>query len=295
MITRLQGFKIPRLAILLLLLAPGSSLLAQSAPKPPEVTPTELPGTEAFIYRDGPQPMRLFVARPAGWKAGDRRPALVFFFGGGWTVGTPTNAVHWARTAAAHGYIGIAPDYRTKDRFGTPPQASVADARAALHWAQVHADELGLDPRRIAVGGNSAGGHVALWTALARVPPGSDPAESPLFKPAALVLFSTVSDTSPATGYTPQRFGADALALSPVDQLDATMPPVIAFHGDADKTVPVAQALALRDKLTAAGNTCELYLIPGGGHSFGNDAPEWRTKSRDLVLEFLKAQGLLPP
>lgn len=274
--------------------SPAPAPAAPTAPKPPETTPTELPGTEAFIYRDGAKPMRLFVAKPAGWKATDRRPALIFFFGGGWTTGTPANSVFWAQAAAELGLVGIAPDYRTKGRFDTPPQASVADSRAALHWVQEHAAELGLDPARIAVGGNSAGGHVALWTAITAPPPGSDPAESPRLKPAALILFSTVSDTSTATGYTPQRFGADTTALSPIDQLDATMPPVLAFHGDADKTVPLRQALALRDKLNAADNICELHIVPGGGHNFGNDVPEWRQKSRELVRDFLFRQGLVP-
>jgi acetyl esterase/lipase len=259
-----------------------------------EVTPVTFPDTEAFIYREGPQPMRLFVAKPTDWKATDRRPALVFFFGGGWTTGTPASSVSWARFAAELGLVGIAPDYRTKGRFDTPPQASVADARAALHWVQEHAAELGLDPARIAVGGNSAGGHVALWTAITAPPPGSDPAESPRTKPAALILFSAVSDTSSATGYTPQRFGADPTALSPVHQLDPAMPPVLAFHGDADKTVPLRQALALRDKLKVTGNICELHIVPGGGHNFGNDVPEWQQKSRDLFRDFLMAQGLVP-
>ncbi len=287
-LTRLQGFKIPRLVSALLL----CGLVARAAPAAPEATPTELPGAESFVYRDGPQPMRLFVVKPAGWKAGDKRPALVFFFGGGWTTGTPASSVFWAKFAAELGLVGIAPDYRTKGRFDTPPQAAVADARAALHWVQVHAAELGLDPARIAVGGNSAGGHVALWTAITSAPPGSSPGESPRAKPAALILFSAVSDTSAATGYTPQRFGADTTTLSPVHQLDAVMPPVLAFHGDADKTVPLRQALALRDRLNATGNTCELHIVPGGGHNFGNDVPEWQQKSRDLIRDFLFRQGL---
>jgi predicted esterase len=198
------------------------------------------------------------------------------------------------RFAAELGMVGIAPDYRTKGRHDVSPLGSVADSRAALRWVQDHAGELGLDPARIAVGGNSAGGHVALWTALAATPPGSDPAEAPRLKPAALILFSTVSDTSPKLGYTPKRFGADATALSPLDQLDANMPPVLAFHGDADKTVPLAQAIALRDKLMEGGNACELHIVPGGGHNFGNDVPEWREKSRELMIAFLKQQKLLP-
>ncbi|HQY06289.1 MAG TPA: alpha/beta hydrolase [Lacunisphaera sp.] len=273
------------------LLLPASALA--QAPKP-ETTPTEFPGAETFVYREGSVPMRLFVVKPAGWKAGDRRPALMFFFGGGWTTGTPQSSIFWARFAAELGMVGIAPDYRTKGRHDVSPLGSVADSRAALRWVQDHAGELGLDPARIAVGGNSAGGHVALWTALAATPPGSDPAEAPRLKPAALILFSTVSDTSPKLGYTPKRFGADATALSPLDQLDANMPPVLAFHGDADKTVPLAQAIALRDKLMEGGNACELHIVPGGGHNFGNDVPEWREKSRELMIAFLKQQKLLP-
>lgn len=260
----------------------------------PESTPSELPGAETFVYRDGqPEPRRLFVVKPDGWKIGDSRGALMFLFGGGWTTGTPASSIFWARWAADLGLVGIAPDYRTKGRNGTSPLASVADSRAALHWVQEHAEELGLDPTRIAVGGNSAGGHVALWTAITQAPPGSDESESPCIKPAALILFSTVSDTTPLTGYTPQRFGENTLALSPVHQLDARMPPVLAFHGDADKLVPLQQALALRDKLIASGNICELHIVPGGGHNFGNDVPEWQSKCQELMIEFLKRQGLV--
>jgi acetyl esterase len=257
----------------------------------PEITPTDLPGAEARIYREGSstaEALRLFVMKPSGWKEGDRRAALVFFFGGGWTTGTPANALTWAKFAADHGMVGIAPDYRTKGRANTSPLASVADSRAAVRWIQDHGKELGVDSACIVVGGNSAGGHVALWTAINAAPPGSSPNESPLLKPAALILFSTVSDTSLATGYTPQRFGDDASALSPVHQLDQRMPPTLAFHGDADKLVPLRQALTLRDAFKASGNVCELHIVPGGGHNFGNDVPEWNGKSRDLIVEFLQ-------
>ena len=270
----------------------GLGVLAFAQPAP-ETTPIELPGGETFVYRTKPVTVRLFVVKPAGWKAADKRPALVFFFGGGWTTGTPANSIFWARFAAEHGMVGIAPDYRTKGRNDVSPLFSVSDSRAALHWVEVHAAELGIDPARIVVGGNSAGGHVALWTATTQTPPGSDEKEAPKLKPAALILFSTVSDTSKETGYTPQRFGEHATDLSPVHQLDAKMPPVLAFHGDADKLVALRQAIALRDKLIAGGNVCELHIVPGGGHNFGTDVPEWQEKSRDLMIEFLKKQRLI--
>lgn len=267
---------------------------AAKKPTAAETTLTSLPGAEAFIYRPtDPEPLRLFVFKPKGWSANDRRPALVFFFGGGWTKGGPDHAAGWARYAASLGFVGIAPDYRTKNRFGTSPLASVADGRAALRWVEDHAGELGLDPTKIVVGGSSAGGHVALWTAIAPTPPGSDPAEAPAIKPCALVLLSAVSDTSPEKGYTPKRFGADATALSPVDQLDAQMPPMIVFHGAADRTVPYAQAEALHAKLVATGNACELVTVPGGDHNFSSQLPEWKNKSRTMIRAFLQKLRLV--
>jgi dipeptidyl aminopeptidase/acylaminoacyl peptidase len=71
------------------------------------------------------------------------------------------------------------------------------------------------------------------------------------------------------------------------------MPPVLAFHGDADKTVPFSQALALRDALNARGNKCDLVIVPGGDHNFTTQLPEWKEKSRARIEEFLAQQGLL--
>lgn len=286
-----------RLTLLLAtLVLPAATFAGGPAPATAsETTPVELPGAESHLYREDPiHPLRLFVIKPEGWRPDDRRPALVFFFGGGWTRGTPEKSIAWARFAASLGLIGIAPDYRTNRRHGTTPLVSVADGRAAVHWVQAHAALLGLDPARVVVGGNSAGGHVALWTAISPSPPGSSPAEAPLLKPRALILLSAVSDTSLLTGYTATRFGASATALSPVHQLDPTMPPILAFHGDADQVVPLAQALALRDRLVAAGNVCELHLVPGGGHNFSGDLPEWKAATRRIIREFLQQQTLLP-
>ena len=166
--------------------------------------------------------------------------------------------------------------------------------RAALRWVQDHADKLGIDSRRIVVGGSSSGGHVALWTAIEHTPPGSDANEAPRVKPFALILVSPVSDTSSASGYTPKRFGDKAEALSPVHQLDAKMPPVLVFHGDADTTVTNRQSIALRDKLVASSNVCELITVPGGSHGFQTQLPEWKEKSRAAIKEFLTKESILP-
>jgi acetyl esterase/lipase len=275
--------------------ASSKATSSESSTNGPVATPVSLPGAESYIYRDGkPDPMRLHVFKPKNWKPEDRRPTLVFFFGGGWTRGTPERSASYAKWAATLGMVGIAPDYRTRERFDTTPLESVADGRAALRWVQDHADKLGIDSQRIVVGGSSSGGHVALWTAIEHTPPGSATNEAPRIKPFALILVSPVSDTSSLSGYTPKRFGDKAEALSPVHQLDAKMPPVLVFHGDADTTVTNAQSIALRDKLVASSNVCELITVPGGNHGFQSQLPEWKDKSRDIMKEFLTKQGVLP-
>lgn len=297
------------IAATLVILAATATLFAQdeegtpkktSAAKPadtnaPAVTPVTITGAETFVYRDGkPDPLRLHVFKPKGWSKDDHRPALVFFFGGGWTKGTPERSASYAKWAATLGMVGVAPDYRTKERFGTSPLESVADGRAALRWVQDHAGELGIDTKKIVAGGSSSGGHVALWTAIEHTPPGSSTNEAPHAKPMALILVSPVSDTSVATGYTPKRFGSNAEALSPVHQLDAKMPPVLVFHGDGDLTVTNRQSIALEQKLLAGSNVCERINVPTGTHGFQTQLPEWKEKSRSIMKEFLTKQGVLP-
>jgi acetyl esterase len=277
-----------------LLIAAAIVSTAALGQAPREEAPKSIPGAEAHVFRQlDPEPLLLHVFKPAAWKAGDARPAFLFFFGGGWTTGTPEKSASWAKMAAGWGMVGVVADYRTKERFGTSPLESVADARAALRWLQDHAAKLGIDPRRIAVGGNSAGGHVAIWTGITQAPPGSAEAENPLFKPAVLVLNSAVTDTSAATGYTPVRFGENATALSPIHQLDRSMPPILAFHGDADATVPHRQAAALHARLIDTGNASELHTVPGGTHQLSRDTPGWEEKSRTLLREFFRKHGLI--
>lgn len=259
-------------------------------------TPASHPGAEAHVYRAlEPEPVRLHVHKPAGWAPGDRRPAVVWFFGGGFVRGTTAQSIGRARWAAQQGLVGIAPDYRTRERFGTTADASVADARLALRWIQDHAEELGIDPERIVVGGGSAGGHLALWTALSATPPRCDPEEAPRFRPAGLVLVSAVSNTTAGAGLRGgDRFGGTPEAFSPLHRLDDKLPPALMYHGDADLVVPHAQAVALDHAWTERGNQSRLVIVPGGGHNFSTEQPEWRARVQSEMGDFLRELGLLP-
>ena len=88
-----------------------------------------------------------------------------------------------------------------------------------------------------------------------------------------------------------KRFGPHIGEVSPLQYLDAKMPPVMMFHGDADPTVPYRIAVALHDRLAATSNLCEFTTIPGGGHGIG---PAWKDKSRTMIKDFLTEQKILP-
>jgi acetyl esterase/lipase len=281
-----------RVVVVLAIWLTGGAL-AQTAPstQPVEATPTSFPNAETQVYRKvGGQELLVHVMKPAGWKASDKRPVLVWFFGGGWNRGTPERSISYAKRAAAWGMVGVAPDYRVRDRHGTTPAESVADARAAVRWVQDHAAELGIDPAKVVVGGNSAGGHLAIWAAIAEAPVGSKAEESPLVKPAAMILTSPAADTTDPRMMA--RFKGQHAELSATQNMNAKMPPTILFHGDADPTVPYTVATSLDKALRDSGNDVTFVTIPGGNHGWRSQFPEWSKKSDGMIQEFLAARGL---
>ncbi len=106
--------------------------------------------------------LQVRVYRPSG----DRPlPVLVYFFGGGWVLGTIDTADGIARTLAnSAGCLVVVPGYRLAPEHPFP--ASIEDCYAAVRWVADTAAELGADPDRIAVGGDSAGGNLAAATTL---------------------------------------------------------------------------------------------------------------------------------
>jgi acetyl esterase len=102
------------------------------------------------------------VYRPEGDGA---QPALVYFFGGGWTLGSIDTADGICRTLAnAIPCTGVTVGYRLAPEHRFP--AAVEDCHAATRWIARHGAEIGVDPARLAVGGDSAGGNLAAVVSL---------------------------------------------------------------------------------------------------------------------------------
>jgi acetyl esterase len=97
---------------------------------------------------------------------GDETGAIVLFHGGGWVLGNlDTHDVLCRQLAEATGWPVLSIDYRLAPEHPFP--AALDDARAALAWLRAEADGLNIDPRRIVVAGDSAGGNIAAALTLA--------------------------------------------------------------------------------------------------------------------------------
>lgn len=205
-----------------------------------------------------PLAARLFHPEP-----GHALPLLVLLFGGGFVAGAIDVIDSPARQLAVLGRVAVlTPDYRLAPEH--PHPAAVDDTEAVLRWVMSHADELGADPNRIAVGGESAGGAIALAAAL-RCTPGAL-AGLALIYPVLDTDFDTPSYAAYADGYlltrsAMRRFWADYLAIDPTlapdDAVPARtadlsgLPPVVLAFGEYDVLRSESEALAAR--LLAAG------------------------------------------
>jgi acetyl esterase len=132
-----------------------SAPLPDAPPAMATVTDTAIPGLGGSI------PARIYC--PVD---GSGRPALVYFHGGGLVMGSNHSFEPLARElASASGAVVVAVDYRLAPESAPPAQFD--DAYAAAEWVSRSADELGVDPGRMAVVGDSAGGSLAAAVALA--------------------------------------------------------------------------------------------------------------------------------
>ncbi len=250
--------------------------------KPAGSAPATLPGARTEIYRtvDGIE-LPIHIYEPKGHKSGDQTPAIVFFFGGGWKNGSPTQFQHHCRYLASRGMVAMTAEYRVLSRHGVRAIDCFMDAKAAIRWTRHNAERLGIDPQRLAAGGGSAGGHLA--GALGTIPHLGDPVDKEFLSsvPNALALFNPALVLAP-TGREEMPFDEEKLAsmsyrmgvpseqLSPWHNIAAHQPPAIIFHGKADPTVIYASAEWFTEKSRAAGNRCELVGYEDQVHGFFN-------------------------
>lgn len=245
-------------------------------PAPAEVASVQ--GLEAGSPA-GPIPLRSY--RPPGSRPGDVLPVLVYYHGGGWVIGDLDSHDNLCRELCARsGCAVIAVDYRLGPEHRFP--AAVDDAIAATRWVRDHAARLNVDPARLAVGGDSAGGNLAAVVALAARDSGDLPiAFQLLIYPATDQRRGWPSHTTNGQGYLLEKttmdyfhdhyLGGDAHDLdwraSPLLAADhARLPPAFVLTAGYDPLRD--EGLQYAHKLTEAGNQATLVNFDRQIHGF---------------------------
>jgi len=271
------------LLVLATLSCRADALRADESPKPP--------ATKTFIYKKVDKTsLELIVHYPSGWKETDQRPAIVFFFGGGWTIGNVKQFDSQAEYLASRGMVAACADYRVKSRQGVTPDKCVEDAKSAVRWLRQNAGKLGLDPNRIVAAGGSAGGHIAACTAFTEGLDANGEDTKTSSKPAALVLFNPVLSFEGVPLLLEHISNNDELGkqISPTRYLKKDSPPTLLLYGTSDRLFVQGEAFAKKAK--EVGSRCELYTAEGQGHGFFN-RPPWRDRTTYRMDEFLASLG----
>ena len=235
---------------------------------------------------DGPAsriPVRIYTPDGDG-----PRPLVVYFHGGGWVIGDLEIVDRPLRTIANRsGAVVVSVDYRLAPEHIAP--AAFDDCYAATEWAAANAAELGADPARLVVAGDSAGGHLAASVAQAAKDRGGPAiAAQVLLFPVTNFDFSTASYTDNAEGYLLTRgamewFWAHYLGAQSDDQ-DYLCP---GRREDCSGLPPAYVATAEYDPLRDEGEAYAGKLSAAG-------VPVTRTRFDGMLHDFLWTLGATP-
>ena len=296
---------------------PASTTKAASSPAPSSQPQTgkafwfkkTRPPDKEEVYKKCPQAkppsqteLKLFIYLPSDWKKTDKRPAIVFFHGGGWQRGDPEAFYAKAEYFASRGMVGFCADYRgMTERDNTTAASCVEDARSAIRYVRSHAADWGVDGNKLISAGGSAGGHLA--AALATLDGPDDPNDDLKVScvPQAMVLFNPVMklgwspyESKMVHGDTDEEKKAALKKLSPIEYLKKGCPPMIMFYGTGDGYLKGAREFA--GKGIALGSRIEIWSAPGIDHGFFN-YPPWHQTTLIIADEFLASLGYLkgPP
>ncbi len=274
---------------LLLLLMSSLAISQLNAENDPD------PLGEAHVYKTtGETPLKIYVVKPDSWTPQDKRPAMVFFHGGGWSKGSPGILNEQADFIRSKGIVCFLVQYRLIGP-GETPEVCIRDAKSAMRWVRGHTAEWGVDPGRIAAGGGSAGGHLAAATALLSGFDESDEDLSVPTRPDALVLFNPVLDNGP-DGYGYNRVKDRHQEFSPAHNIVPGAPPTVILSGTDDETARAVLLEKYKAAMDAVGSRCDLKLYEGGKHGFyrSKRGPYFRPVLEDME-SFLRSIGWIDP
>ncbi len=255
-------------------------------------------GQFAMTSSYGNMPLRLNVLQPDN-PTNKLMPAVVWIHGGSWKAGSKDDMPQLMVMLAENGYICVSIEYRLSPETIFPGQ--LEDCKSAIRWLRSKPSPFRIDPNRIGVVGESAGGHLAAligtssgvtnrtsksgWygyssdvqavvdyfgpTDFLKISEGCARNGIPKFV-ADLIVNSRSSAPSQFLGGPIQSRRGACRAANPITYITKNSAPFLIVHGDQDMTVPLYQSELLYKALRKSGVEAELYVIKGGKHNFSD-------------------------
>lgn len=267
------------------------------------------------IARNKPVELTMDILVP---KTAGKKPLVVWFPGGGFLFADKGGSLDHRTYVAEADYVVASAQYRTLTN-GATYKDGVADAKSAIRYLRAHADQYGIDPGKVAVWGESAGGYIAAMVGTTKGITQFDVGDNldqssevqaviDQFGPSDLSKIGDDFDPAsqkallgPGNGTAQWVFGPgtkksiadDPTAIAranPATYADSSDPPFLLFHGNADKLVSPSQTLLIHNALRATGVKSTRYVLIGAGHgdvSFMGDAATGKVWSTREVMEII--------
>jgi acetyl esterase/lipase len=249
------------------------------------------------------------------------KPLVVYITGGGFVQAPKEAALNLRTYVAEAGFAVASIQYRTT-RDGANFRDGIADVKSAIRYLRKNADRYGIDSRKVAVWGESAGGYLAAMVGVtngiksfdvgADLDQSSD-VQAVVDKFGASDISKLAADfdartqeadnavDNPSARYIGMAPGSHVLdvriattAANPLTYANASVPPFLLFHGSQDRLISPSQTLILHQALLAAGGHSTRYVLDGAGHgdlSFLGDHESslpWSTRqTMGIIIEFL--------
>ena len=254
-------------------------------------------------------------------KGRDKAPVVVAVHGGGWQIGNPKFYQYWGPYLARSGYGLFAVSYRLSKPGAKTFPGAVYDVKSAIQFVRANAAQLGVDPDRIALMGDSAGAHLVSLVALAGDEQlfsseyRNDPHAATPANVKAVVGFYGVYDmqaqwlhdqiarprdqiTEKFLGVSPMQsrrtyFDASPISYATVDKREKSGTRFLLLHGTHDDIVdPQTQSQAFLGALKQAGFFVRTIVVPGSGHFWASDPIEepgsYGAQAAPQMLRFLR-------
>jgi len=253
-----------------------SLVLAASAAVLIAQTSSDVQLTPDIVYATyGARQLKLDIYRPPSAKL---LPGILVIRGGGWRQGDKAGFATIARNLAAKGFVTACIEYRVLPDVQFPDP--IYDTKAAVRWMRAEGKPYGVATDKIGVIGASAGGHlVALLGTSGKVSKleGEGGHSGVSSRVQAVVALAPVTDFTGMPNAVRTLFqenGDLAASYSPVTYISKDSAPILLIHGDADKTVPIAQSQVMLERCQKAGVRAELITMKGAPHGFWHQ-PTW--------------------